>query len=124
MPPEWGVVLQRQQEDWVPVPDLTYISYERLPQEWDEDEPCPVPPELVIEIISPGQTFGELTQKATDYLLAGVDRVWVVEPKAQSVTIFQRDKLAQTVWNEGVITDPLLPGLLLPVFQLFARRRD
>ena len=46
------------------------------------------------------------------------------EPKAQSVTIFQRDKLAQTVWNEGVITDPLLPGLVLPVSQLFARRRD
>lgn len=75
--PEWGVVLRRKGEDWVPVPDLTYISYERLPVEW-EDEPCPVPPELVIEIISPGQTFGELTQKATDYLLAGVDLVWVV----------------------------------------------
>jgi len=95
--PEWGVVLRRQQEDWVPVPDLTYVSYKRLPEEWDEDEPCPVLPELVIEIISPGQTFGELTQKATDYLLAGVDRVWVVEPKAQSVTIFRRDELAQTV---------------------------
>lgn len=66
--PEWGVILQRQGEDWVPVPDLTYVSYERLPASWEEDEPCPVVPELVIEIISPGQTFGELTEKATDYL--------------------------------------------------------
>jgi Uma2 family endonuclease len=57
--PEWGIVLQKQGQDWVPVPDLTYISYERLPMEWEEDQPCPTPPELVIEIISPGQTFGE-----------------------------------------------------------------
>jgi Uma2 family endonuclease len=42
-------------------------------------------PELVIEIISPGQTFAELTEKATNYLVAGVERVWVVDSKAQSV---------------------------------------
>jgi len=120
--PEWDVVLRRQEEDWVPIPDLTYVSYERLPEEWDEDEPCPVPPELVIEIISPGQTFSELTQKATDYLRAGVDRLWVVEPKAQSVAIFRRDDLPQTVWKEGVIGDPVLPQLVLPVSRLFAKR--
>ncbi|WP_277878045.1 Uma2 family endonuclease [Leptolyngbya sp. FACHB-261] len=44
------------------------------------DEACPIAPELVIEIISPGQTFGEMTQKATDYLSAGVLRVWIVDP--------------------------------------------
>ncbi len=122
--PLWAVVLQRQQQDWVPVPDLTYVSYERLPQEWEEDEPCPVLPELVVEIISPGQTFGEMTQKATDYLLAGVDRVWVFDPKAQSVTIFQRDNLPQTVWSDGVIEDPLLPGLVLPVSSLFGKKGE
>ena len=73
--PEWSVVLKRNGVDWVPIPDLTYVSYKRLPVEWDEDLPCPVLPELVIEIISPGQSFGEMTSKATDYLLAGVDRV-------------------------------------------------
>jgi Uma2 family endonuclease len=40
--PEWGVVLRRNGEDWVTVPALTYVSYERLPQEWEEDEACPV----------------------------------------------------------------------------------
>ncbi len=55
----------------MPVPDLLYVSYERLSRDWNEDEPCPVPPELVIEIISPGQSFGEMTEKATDYLTLG-----------------------------------------------------
>ncbi|OKH24693.1 Uma2 family endonuclease [Chroogloeocystis siderophila] len=117
--PEWGVILQRQQKDWVPVPDLIYVSYERLPQAWNEDEPCPVVPELVIEIISPGQTFGEMTEKATDYLLAGVDQVWVVDTKAQSVTIFERDSLPQTIRSNGSISNSLLPGFVLNVSDLF-----
>lgn len=119
--PEWGVVLQRQGKEWVPVPDLTYVSYERLPAAWEEDEPCPVVPELVVEIISPGQSFGELAQKATDYLQAGVDLVWVVDTKAQSVTIFHRDDLPQTVQTDGFISNSLLPGLELPVLRLFSK---
>ena len=40
--PEWGVILQRQAKDWVPTPELTYISYERLSPDWMLDEACPV----------------------------------------------------------------------------------
>lgn len=117
--PEWGVVLQRRGVDWVPVPDLIYISYERLPQNWQEDQPCPVAPELAIEIISPGQTFGELTQKATDYLMAGIDRVWVVDTKAQLLTIFRHDALPETLPTEDSVEDSLLPGLELSIAHLF-----
>ena len=80
-----------------------------------------MPPELVIEIISPAQTFGELTQKATDYLLASVDLIWVVDTKAQSVTIFRRHALPQTVTVDESISDPLLPELVLPVSRLFTK---
>lgn len=119
--PEWTVVLKRYGVDWAPVPDLTYISHSRVPADWDEEGPCPGIPELVVEIISPGQTFGALTQKATDYILAGVDRVWIVDPKAQSVTIFRRDDLPQTVRGDGTISVPLLPELVLPIARLFRK---
>ncbi len=55
-----------------PVPDLLYISLERLGDITLTDEACPVPPELVIEIISPEQSFSSLSEKAVDYLKAGV----------------------------------------------------
>lgn len=124
--PEWAVILQRREQDWVPVPDLTYVSYERLSADWDKDEPCPVIPELVIEIISPGQSFGEMTQKATDYLIAGVNRVWVADNQAQSITSFGANEFPQTFWINDTISDELLPGLILPVADLFAqgRRQD
>ncbi|MEH2146095.1 MAG: Uma2 family endonuclease [Nostoc sp.] len=54
--PEWAILLKRQGKDWASLPDLTYISYERLPKSWKRNEACPAIPELVIEIISPDQS--------------------------------------------------------------------
>ena len=122
--PEWAVVLKRQGQDWVPVPDLTYVSYEKLPIEWEEDEPCPAKAELVIEIISPGQSFGGMTGKATDYLLAGVSRVWVVDNQAQSVTIFGASEFPQTFWINDTISDVLLPELVVAVADIFNGQRS
>ena len=121
--PEWAVVLKRQGQDWVPIPDLTYVSYERLASDWEEDLPNPVPPELVIEIISPGQTFGEMTQKAIDYLRAGVSHVWVVDNQAPSITVFSANEFPQTFWIDDIISDVLLPELAITLSELFAPRQ-
>ncbi|MEQ9353848.1 Uma2 family endonuclease [Coleofasciculus chthonoplastes] len=121
--PEWAIALKRRGEDWVPVPDLTYISYQRLPTDVMEDEPCPVPPELAIEIISQGQTFGTLMEKATDYLEAGVLRVWVVDPHARSITVFYPDAPPRTYTKDMVITDSLFEGLELTPQQVFGEAR-
>ena len=117
--PEWAVRLKRNNEDWVPVPDITYISYSRLTADWLEDEACPVAPELVIEIISPGQTFGGLSQKATDYLTAGVLRVWIIDSQERSVTVFYPDAPPRTYTRLSTITDSILDGLELNPQQVF-----
>jgi Uma2 family endonuclease len=121
--PEWAIALKRKGEDWVPVPDLTYVSYQRLPTEVMKDEACPVPPELAIEIISPGQTFGQLAEKATDYLEAGVSRVWVVDPQARSITVFYPDAPPRTYTNAALLTDSLLEGLQLTPQQVFGEAK-
>ena len=121
--PEWAVVLKRNGRDWVPVPNLTYVSYDRLSADWEEDLPSPVLPELVIEIISPGQSFGEMTNKATDYLIAGVYRVWIVDNQAQSVTVFGGSDFPQTLWINDTISDALLPKLAIALTDIFTPRR-
>ncbi|KGF72619.1 hypothetical protein DO97_07105 [Neosynechococcus sphagnicola sy1] len=116
---EWAVSLVRQEQAWVPVPDLTYISYDRLPLTWGEDAPCPVPPELTIEIISPGQTFGAMLEKVTHYLLAGILRAWVVDTQAHSITVFFPDQLPRTYTGNTSLSDPLLEGLKLTAREVF-----
>jgi Uma2 family endonuclease len=117
---EWAVTLERQGKAWVPIPDVLYVFKARLPDDLG-DEPCPVPPDLAIEIISPDQTFGEMAEKAADYLLAGVTRVWIVDPRAQSITVFVPDALPITYRGDRCLEDPHLPGLTLTAQQLFQR---
>jgi Uma2 family endonuclease len=118
--PEWAVILERQGQTWVPVPDLTYISYERLAASWKRNEACPAIPELVIEIISPDQSTKELESKAIDYLNACVSRVWIVDPEAQSIKVFSSGGESQLYTDTMPIVDPLLPGLELTPRQVFA----
>jgi len=116
---EWAVTLMRRGQDWVPIPDVLYISYDRLPRDWLEDGPCPMAPELAIEIISPDQSFGTIVGKATDYLAAGVLRVWVVDPQAKSITVFYPDAAPRTFTGETLLTDEVLPDLQLTAQQVF-----
>lgn len=120
---EWAVVLTRKAEPWIPVPDVTYISNERLPVEAMTDEPCFAIPELVIEILSAGQSFGAIAQKATDYLEAGIPRVWVVDPQAKSITVFYPDAPPRTFTGSQVIQDDFLPGLKVIPQDVFAQAR-
>ena len=119
--PEWAIKLKRNGVDWVPVPDLSYTSYNRLSADWILDEACPIAPELAIEIISPGQAFGNLAEKATDYLQAGVARVWLIDTKSQTITIFYPDTLPKTFRGTSAITDNLLPELEITPQQIFQR---
>jgi Uma2 family endonuclease len=116
---EWAVTLTRHGKDWVPIPDLLYISSDRLPMAEEEDGPCPVPPDLAIEIVSPDQSFGNMAEKATDYLAAGVLRVWIVDPKARSITVFAPDVVPITYRDDRVLKDLRFPGLEFAAQDLF-----
>ena len=113
---EWAINLT---DNYSPVPDLLYISFDRLPATWDENDACPVAPELAIEIISPGQTFGQMIQKASVYLNNGVLRVWVIDPSTKSLTVFYPDVAPMTYTGEQLISDPILPELSIVTSQLF-----
>ncbi|MEG3839807.1 Uma2 family endonuclease [Microcoleus sp. herbarium14] len=117
--PEWAILLKRQGKDWASVPDLTYISYARLPKNWRRNEACPAIPELVIEIISPDQSMKEFEEKAKDYLAAGIPRVWVVDPEAILIRSFFPDGSSQIYTDNTLILDELLPGLELTTRQIF-----
>ena len=113
---EWAINLT---DDFTPVPDLLYISFDRLPVTWAENTACPIAPELAIEIISPGQTFGQMIQKASIYLNNDVLRVWIIDPSTQSLTVFYPDTAPVTYTDEKIISDSIFPELSIVTSQLF-----
>ncbi len=82
---------------------------------------CPVPPELVIEIMSEGQTFKEFVAKAGDYLKAGILRVWVIDPMSRTFTVFYPDHPPETYQGDRLLTDELFPDLAVTAEQFFVK---
>lgn len=76
--------------DTVRGPDLSFFKRERIPAEGLPEGFWPGPPDLVVEIRSPGDRRSEIQAKVDDYLTRGVSVVWVVDPKRKTVTIHRR----------------------------------
>ena len=107
----------------VRAPDVSFISWERLP---GADAPKPpifaVAPDLAVEILSKGNTKREMKRKLRDYFQAGVRLVWYIEPKTRTA----RTYTAEHAWTEigpdgSLLGGEVLPGFDLPLAQLFAR---
>jgi Uma2 family endonuclease len=107
----------------VRIPDISFVRWEQLPQREIPRDPIPgLVPDLAVEVLSEGNTEGEMRRKLKDYFLAGVRLVWFVDPATRTVQVYTApDKC--TVLTEGQSLDggDVLPGLSLPVRQIFAR---
>jgi Uma2 family endonuclease len=112
-------VLPRQ----VRVPDLCVIRWERFPNRRLPREPIPaVAPDLAIEVLSKGNTPGEMRRKLRDYFQAGVRLVWYLDPKARTMEVYTSPEQCTVVGENDVLDGgDVLPGFQLPLKELFAR---
>ena len=92
--------------DTVREPDIAFIRAERIPSTGIPDGFWPGPPDLAIEIRSPGDRLTSLRAKVADYLARGVRLVWVVDPKAKTVTVHRAHWPAMTLGVDDVIEAP------------------
>ena len=115
---EVGLYIRRN-PDTVRAADLLFISHERYVR-WGSATYLDVAPELVVEIMSPTDRRSDVLEKVGDYLSAGVDRVWVVDPKLQCVLAYRTLTEAQRFEMGDVLADEeLLPGFRMAVADLF-----
>lgn len=100
--------------------DLCYYSYERLARGDFPQGILPVVPDLVVEVRSPNDEWGEIFIKIGEYLGAGVRVVLVVDPATLTASVYRTQEL-QRIFTEGdELTIPdVLPGFSVAVRQLF-----
>lgn len=109
-----------QNPDTVRAPDVTFVAKERIPMEGEPRGFWVIAPDLVAEIISPSDRASDVQDKVTDYLTAGVRLVWLVDPQARTVTVYQSLHRIQILLAEETLTgEDVLPGFELPLSQLF-----
>lgn len=115
--------------DWVKgsrVPDVMFFTAERLAAykaatpDW-RSKPALIVPDLVVEIISPTDRFTEVEKKVTRYLVDGVRLVWIIDPEAQVVFVYQAGQKQRTrLAADDVLDDgEVIPGFTIRVAALF-----
>jgi Uma2 family endonuclease len=115
-----GIVTHRN-PDSLRGADVSFVSYSRFPA-------GPMPqkgyldavPELVFEVLSPSDRWGEILAKTSEYLTAGVTVVCLVDPKTATAMVYRGEDFPQTFDNGDILTIPdVLPGFQVPVRQIF-----
>ena len=95
------------------IPDVVWATNERLETILDEAGHLTGAPELIVEVLSPGETqeHRDRQLKLKLYSVQGVQEYWIVDRVKQQVEVYRRDgilKLAATLFNEDQISSPLL----------------
>jgi Uma2 family endonuclease len=106
----------------VRIPDVAYVSRERVPGVRGAREPIPhLVPDLAVEVLSESNTQAEMARKRREYFEAGVRLVWLVDLDDRTVTVFTGPEESTTVDQNQILDGgDVLPGFTLPLAGLFA----
>jgi Uma2 family endonuclease len=73
-----------------------------------------------VEVQSSLESPGKAMKKIREYLAAGVDRVWYVDPRRQQVRVHRSPEEVKTFGLDDVLRDEeILPGFSLTLAELF-----
>ena len=80
-----------------------------------------VPAELIIEVLSDDTSWSQMETKIGEYHTAGVDLVWVLDPRTLSLHAYGRGALPVLLRESDMArADPHLPGFSCRVGDFFA----
>lgn len=109
---EVGIYTHRN-PDTVRGADVAFISNERLAQVQSTGY-LDVAPELIVEVMSPDDRWGEVNDKLVEYFAVGVQLVWVADPRRQQILVYR----SRTEIDILAVDDTLTGGKHLPGFSI------
>jgi Uma2 family endonuclease len=119
--PEWRFRIAPPGEIRRPlVPDVAFVSYERLRGLEGRDlEAPPFAPDVAVEILSPDDRRRYVEHKIDVYLRGGASLVVIVQPADRTVQLHDA-RGVRNLRGDDVVTHPVLPGFAFPLQRLFA----
>ncbi|MFY9824018.1 MAG: Uma2 family endonuclease [Thermoanaerobaculia bacterium] len=105
-------------------PDVLFVSKGRLHLAAG-GENIQGAPDLVVEVFSPKTRRTDAVTKRHLYEKYGVQEYWMVDPELETVEVYRlgggifRREAELSAEQEDVLTTPLLPGLEIPLAEIF-----
>jgi Uma2 family endonuclease len=108
------------------VPDVVVYAWERIPE--DENGNLPfyftTPPDLVVEVLSPGQTVRAHLDRCRELIGHGVRVSMLADPERRAVHVIRASgEVGPLREGDAIDITDVLPGFELTVSDLFARIR-
>lgn len=81
-------------------------------------------PDLIVEILSPGNSRTEMKDKFELYQEAGVLEYWITHPTEKMIQVFRLNEQGRYIGLPPVVegdllTTPIIPNLMLDVTEVF-----
>jgi len=115
---EVGCILSRNPDN-VRAPDVAFLAEGRL-KSVDFGAYLPVAPDLVVEIVSPGDAASEIIDKINEYFEEDTRLMWLFYPQRRQVYVYKSPEDIQVVNIDGILDGgDVLPGFKLPLRDVF-----
>jgi Uma2 family endonuclease len=111
-----GFITERD-PDSVRGPDIAFWLKERLPV-------VPlgyieIAPDMLVEVLSPSNTWKQIRTKLKEYFAKGVRLVWVIAPEDRTLTIYRTLEEGRVLHDTATVTgEDVLPGFTCKVSDL------
>jgi Uma2 family endonuclease len=106
----------------VRIPDVAFALWRNVPGGRMPTDPIPhLIPNLVVEVLSEGNTSAEMERKRDEYLKAGAELIWMVDPEPREITIYAGAQQPQILRGDGILTGgTVLAGFWVTVGEILA----
>lgn len=103
-------------------PDVAFLSLKKLPEGKFPSAAYPqLVPNLVVEVLSPSNTMGEMNRKRLEYFHNGVEVVWVVDCAHRTIAVYTSSSDYKVLGSEDSIDGgTAIPGFKAEVKDFFA----
>ncbi len=92
-------------------PDVSFIRKGRLPGNASPKGWSQIAPDLVVEVVSPGDSVEPLEEKLEDYQKAGVPLIWVIYPGRRKARVFRLGGPTSLLREDDELSgEDILPG--------------
>jgi Uma2 family endonuclease len=110
------------------VPDVSVYAWDRIPRDAEGkliSTKASQPPDVAIEILSPGQRTNAMIRRLLSFLAAGVRATALVDPDDESVVVVRPDSVPTALRRGDTLElSDIIPGLRLEVESIFDALRD
>ena len=112
-------MLTERNPDTVRGADVAFWRFDSLPTV-PVNEYIAVPPELAVEVLSPGNVEEDIREKVVEYLAFGVRMVWIADPADRTVTVYRTPEVGKILHEQAMLDgEDVLVGFSCRVSELF-----